>query len=180
MSQSHSRCPAHVTLRARHGLPSLRRRDVFDAVKTALALTTTARFRLLQFNVHLLVEAEAATALQGGVQGLAIRVAKAVNRVLRRRGRVWGDRYHALSLTTPREVRHALVYVLQNWRKHFGGVSGLDPRSSAAWFGSWRISMTAPAEPSPVAPPRTWLARAGWRRHGLVGTDETPRRGFVH
>jgi len=69
-----------------------------------LALTTTARFRLLQFNVHLLVEAEAATALQGGVQGLAIRVAKAVNRVLRRRGRVWGD---TTPVRSPRRARCA-------------------------------------------------------------------------
>jgi hypothetical protein len=48
------------------------------------------------------------------VRGLAIRVARAVNRALGRRGRVFADRYHARALTTPRAVRHALVYVLMN------------------------------------------------------------------
>src|SRR5262249_51577855 len=36
-----------------------------------------------------------------------------------------GDRYHARSLSTPREVRNALVYVLNNWRKHVRGAPGL-------------------------------------------------------
>ena len=51
-----------------------------------------------------------------------------------------GDRYHVRALETPREVRHALVYVLQNWRKHLTDVRGLDPRSSAAWFTGWRVA----------------------------------------
>jgi hypothetical protein len=38
--------------------------------------------------------------------------------VLGRGGAVWGDRFHARDLKTPREVRHALVYVLNNHRKH--------------------------------------------------------------
>jgi len=91
----------------------------------------------------LLVDADAE--LRRGVQGLTIRVAKAVNRALGRRGKVWDDRYHARALPTPREVRHALVYVLQNCRKHLPGFRGLDPRSSAAWFDGWRTQTNAPA-----------------------------------
>jgi hypothetical protein len=30
-------------------------------------------------------------------------------------------------------------------------------------------------ETSPVAKARTWLARMGWRRHGLLGAHEGPR-----
>jgi hypothetical protein len=65
-------------------------------------------------------------------------VAKAVNRLLRRHGALWGDRYHARQLETPSEVRRALVFVLQNWKKHVPGARGLDPRSSAAWFDGWQ------------------------------------------
>jgi len=79
----------------------------------------------------LLVEADTPTGFERGVRGLAIRVAKAVNRVLARHGRVWGVRYHARLLRTPREVRNALVYVLNNFRKHFHAARGLDPCSSA-------------------------------------------------
>ena len=64
------------------------------------------------------------TVFERGIRGLAIRIARAVNRAWLRRGRVWGDRYHAHSLRSPREVRNALVYVLQNFRKHFAQWSG--------------------------------------------------------
>jgi hypothetical protein len=37
------------------------------------------------------------------MHGLAIRLALAVNRVLGRKGKVVGDRYHARPLTTPRQ-----------------------------------------------------------------------------
>jgi putative transposase len=174
------RCPVHVTLRASDGIPSLRRGDIFVVVRAAFAEASCDRFRLLHYSVqrdhvHLLVEADESNALRRGVQGLTIRAAKAVNRALCRHGTVWADRYHARGLPTPREVRHALIYVLQNWRKHFVGVRGFDPRSSAAWFGGWRMATTAPPGRSPVAAARTWLASVGWRRHGSIGIEEAPR-----
>ena len=178
------RCPAHVKLRARSDVPSLRPADVFAAMCAAFALASKNHFRLLHFSVqadhvHLVLEGDCPSALQRGIQGLAIRVARAINRGLGRRGRIWTDRYHARALATPREVRNAVVYVLQNWRKHFPGVGGLDPRSSARWFTGWRTSITPPAGRSPVAAPVTWLARLGWRRHGLVDLKEGPGNGLV-
>jgi hypothetical protein len=155
---------------------------LFAAVRHALSAASTDRFRLLHFSVqaddlHLLVEADETTALARGLQGLAIRVAKAVNRTLGRHGAVWDDRYHARSLTTPREVRNALVYVLQNWRKHIPGARGVDARASAGWFDGWRTMVARPLGPTPVAVAHTWLARIGWRRHGPVDVREAPRSG---
>jgi putative transposase len=175
------RCPVHVTLRASDSLPSLRRDDVFGAVRSAFTRASRRGFRVVHFSVqrdhvHLLVEGDGVIAFRRGVQGLTIRVAKAINRTLRRHGKVWADRFHARALGTPREVRNALVYILQNFRKHLRGVRGLDPRSSAAWFAGWRTATGLPSGRAPVAAPRTWLAAVGWRRHGLVGVDETPRR----
>ena len=111
--------PVHVTLRARHGLPSLRSDALFATVRRGLSQASRGGLRLVEFSVqrdhvHLLVEAVDVRVLSRGIQGLAIRIARAVNRVLRRRGRVWIDRFHARALRTPREVRNALVYVLQN------------------------------------------------------------------
>jgi putative transposase len=173
--------PVHVTLRAAAGLPSLRGDHLFIALRGALAKASHATFRVLQFSaqadhVHLIVEADRPNALSCGVQGLAIRIARAINRTLGRRGRVWGDRFHAHALATPREVRNALVYVLNNVRKHIPGVRGLDPRSSAAWFGGWKTRVRRPDGSSPVAEARTWLARVGWLRWGGIGVDESPRR----
>ncbi len=174
------RCPAHVTLRALAGVPALRNATVFPYVRAAIGGSSHAHFRILHFSVqadhlHLLVEADAASSFVRGCQGLAIRLAKAVNRTVGRRGRVWGDRYHARLLRTPREVRAALVYVLQNWRKHVPGASGLDPRASAAWFDGWRSAVVPAVGASPVRPPGTWLARSGWRRRlGSIAVSECP------
>jgi hypothetical protein len=134
---------------------------------------------VLQFSVqadylHLVVEARDRSALSRGMQGLAIRLARAVNRRLGRRGSVWSSRYHARALATPREVRNGLIYVLQNWRKHRRGAVGLDPCSSALWFPGF-VEGTVPAPgPSPVLLPQTWLAAAGWKRLGLLRVGEGP------
>jgi putative transposase len=147
-------------------------------------------------HLHFIVEAADKRALSSGVRGVAIRVARYVNDLLSRRGSLWADRWHGRALRTPREVRNALVYVLANFRKHArtARASGIDPFSSGAWFDGWRewrpSSGCAPpfAERAAVAPwrlaaegplpavnaPRTWLARVGWRRHGLVKLVESP------
>ena len=153
---------------------------MFFAVRHALAVASHRDFRILQFSVqddhvHLIVEADDTRALGHGMRGLAIRVARAVNRALGRRGAVWGDRYHARALTTPRAVRNALVYVLFNRRKHCAGERGLDPCSSAPWFSGWRDAVATLSGRPPVVAARTWLAAVGWRRHGLIGLGEQPR-----
>ena len=175
--------PVHVTLRAVEALRCPRSERVFPAVRRSLTASSRATFRVLQFtvqneHVHLIVEADHTRALSSGVRGLAIRLARAINRVLCWRGRVWGDRYHARALSTPRAVRHALVYVLMNFKKHSRTGTELDPCSSAAWFSGWRRpSGATPTEPTPVAAARTCLARAGWLRHGRIDPAERPKTG---
>ncbi len=127
-------------------------------------------------HVHLVVEAHDKSALSRGMQGLNVRMARAINRVLRMRGGVWRERYHARELRTPREVRNAIVYVLMNAKKHGHRIgSGIDACSSAPWFDGFARVHELPGEPSPVAVARTWLAGTGWRRRGLVRFDERPR-----
>jgi REP element-mobilizing transposase RayT len=105
-----ARHPLHVTLRLLKGVPSLRRSDVRRALESAFhAARDRFGFRLIHYSIqgnhlHLLVEAEDATALSRGMQGLAIRCARAINRVLRRRGKVFADRFHSHALRAPREV----------------------------------------------------------------------------
>jgi putative transposase len=173
----------HVTLRARDSLPSLRSTRVFPSLQRSLAASHKSAFRVLHFSVqsdhiHLVVEGDAPVALVRGVQGLAGRCAKAVNRAVGRRGGVWSSRYHAHALRTPTETRRGLVYVLSNFRKHLGAAAGVDPRSSGPWFGGWRTPVPASRDKSPVEPPRTWLATLGWRRAGgAIAIDERPGSG---
>jgi putative transposase len=132
-------------------------------------------FSVQRDHVHLIVEANDATALSRGMRGLAIRCALAVNRALGRCGALWSDRYHALALSTPRMVRNALVYVLANARKHLK-LLGVDPCSSARWFDGFAEARPGSPGDPPTRLPRTWLLRVGWRRHGLIRRDEGPRR----
>jgi hypothetical protein len=129
--------------------------------------------------VHLIVEADDKRSLARGIAGLAIRMARATNRVLHRRGAIWSCRYHARALTTPREVRNALVYVVFNLRKHAPRARGWDVCSSAPWLDGWEMPPTDPPfdafESPPVRKAETWLARTGWKRHGLIRDGESPK-----
>jgi hypothetical protein len=164
------RHPVHVTLRARRGIGSFRSDRAFGVLGRALERASKSWFRVVHFSVqtdhvHLIVEADGDLPLIRGVQGLAVRCAKRLNRELGRKGAVWEHRYHARGLATPGEVRAGLAYVLLNFRKHLGAGPGIDPRSSGRWFGGWARAFPA-ADPSPLAAPRTWLIIAGWRRAG--------------
>jgi hypothetical protein len=165
-------------------------------LERSLRDASTQRYRVLHYSlqadhVHLVVEAADRLALSRGTQGLAIRLARAFNRAVRRRGKVWGDRFFARDLRSPREVRAGIVYVLMNHKKHTapsGAPSALDPYSSAAWFDGWtaragpyvvRLRDKLPSLVIPVVRPRTWLARRAWKRHGLVDAAEKPARARV-
>jgi REP element-mobilizing transposase RayT len=179
------RFPAHVTLKVRRGLRTLRDVRIVRALEATLAVACErGDFRLTHYTIqadhlHFLVEANDRTALGRGMKSISARVARAVNRVLGRRGRVLRDRYHLRVLETPSEVRRALAYVLLNARKHLGAraprVGRIDPASSGRWFTGWREGIVALARsPAPVARARTWLLRVGWQRHGLLDPSELP------
>jgi len=149
-------------------------------------------FRLVHYSVqgnhvHAIVEAASARELACGMKSIAARFARSVNRVFRRAGRVLADRSHVHVLRSPREVRHAIAYVLLNARRHAAKLGRLqiarghprqdtrvDPASSGRWFSGWRCALPAPRDPPAVAAPRTWLLGIGWRRCGLIGSDEIP------
>ena len=150
------------------------------AVVAALRAAQSAAFRVVHFSVqdnhlHLLVEADDSAALRKGARSLGVRLARAINRACGRTGRVLDDRYHTRALRTPREVRFALGYVLFNFKKHQVRVpTRLDPCSSAPWCDGLRARSAVELEGAPVVVPHTWLARVGWRRHGLLSLDEHP------
>lgn len=184
-----ARHPVLVTVKLREHLPRLRRapehtvlRAAFVAAK-ARAGCQLAHYAILNDHLHLLLEADDRDALRSGLQGLLIRIARALNKLWGRRGKVFADRYHDRVLASPREVRNALVYVLANAQKHAAAgrqvlvPQAIDTFSSAPWFDGFRTPVTvrsAAAVEPPVVPPRTWLLRVGWRRHGLLGLGERP------
>jgi REP element-mobilizing transposase RayT len=159
------------------------RRAIADANARALALgnrCTVAHFSVQFDHIHLIVEAADRAALLRGIRALAIRIARRVNRLVFRRGCLFAERWHGRALTTPRAVRHALVYVLANYKKHAltkAPLPATDPCSSAPYFEGFsdRDRDQALDTGPPVAAPRTWLLRKGWLRHGAVSVHESPR-----
>src|SRR5215470_15468422 len=165
--------PTHVTWRFVDGLPSLRRFALARALGTTIRTITESHarrqtsFRITHFSiqpnhVHLIVEAGSKLALSRGLQGLGIWLARRFNEKLGRRGRVLADRYHQRKLTTPRAVRNAIVYVLQNHLHHRRSRYIIDECSSARWFRGWAEPLAPADGPPPVAESRTWLGRIGW------------------
>ena len=183
------RFPLHVTVRVGRELPGLRNFELAAALQRAFVRGCVKDgFRICQFSIqgnhaHLICEAHDSASLATGMQGWAVRVARGLNRKLGRTGRVFDDRYHAETVTTPQQMRHVLCYVLQNARRHGARLDprwhGADPFSSAWWFDGWSDDRwrrgLAPADECPVARARTWLLETGWRRHRLIGVDEVPR-----
>ena len=195
--------PAHVTLRLRAGLPSLRDVRVVRRIERSFADACERRdFRVVQYSfqgnhAHLIVEARDQAALGRGMMAIGARLARAVNRVARRHGPVLAERYHHRLLPTPREVHRALRYVLLNARRHAAKAKAkaktttkaalaapvvLDPASSGRWFDGWRRG--APVARDAVRPEsgarravaraRTWLLTTGWRRYGLIDPADVP------
>ena len=181
--------PAHITLRLRRGIPSLRSRAFVRDFRSSLAQACErGSFRVVHYSlqrdhVHLIVEAAGRDALGRGMKSIGSRLARAVNRVFHRSGPALDGRYHLRLLKTPREVRNALAYVLLNARKHFSQRTGtappirLDEASSGRWFEGWRHRPRGPTGEGlvrEVALARSWLLCTGWRRHGLVDPTEVP------
>ena len=188
-----TRYPVHVSLRVKDDVPSLRGRRCWPIVADVLRLALERPgFRVIHFcvvgnHIHLICEALDADHLARGVRALGIRLARSLNARLGRRGSLFVGRYHARILRTPLEVQRALLYVLNNHRRHalagyraagpltVTGEGDADPCSSGPWFDGWRRPPENGRAPPPWAPAaRTWLLRTGWRRHGLLCVDAVP------
>ena len=192
----------HVVMRVVPAVGSMRRRSMYKAMRDASIIAALRqRFRIVHISIqrthiHMLVEADTKLALARGMQGFQISVARNVNTALgvdryrRRRGPVFADRYHLEVITSPKQARCALSYVLNNWRKHREDQQGLartwlvDPFSSGASFPDWlelegkamMWPIRATYDPLIVYRPRSWLLRDGWKLHGPISVRDVPSK----
>ena len=193
--------PLHIVLRVMAVMGALRKREMYRALRWATVVVAKhedvriIHLSIQRTHVHLLVEAQNKRALARGMKAFQISAAKLMNAALgwpvRRRGQVFEDRYHSEVIRTPRQARHALAYVLNNWRKHREdrGTRArswlVDPFSSGCSFTGWKqlehrdVMWKVPATPEMcdamiVWLPKTWLLQTGWRRYGLIDCREVP------
>jgi putative transposase len=191
----------HVVLRVVPVVGSLRRREMYRVLREAtIVAAIRERIRIVHVSlqrthVHLLVEAATTEALARGLQGFQISAARRINTLLgadryrRRRGQVFADRYHLEVITSPRQARNALSYVLNNWRKHREDQQGLpstwlvDPFSSGISFPDWQEldgkavmwPIRETYDPLVVRRAQSWLLREGWKQGGgPISAREVP------
>jgi REP element-mobilizing transposase RayT len=184
--------PVHVTVRMRGNVPRLRNFDLVKVLRRAFVKGCRKEgFRICQFSIqgnhiHTICEARDRERLARGMQGWCIRIARGINGAVGRAGPVLDDRYHAEVITSPRQMRNTLCYVLQNARRHGERLDrkyhGIDPFSSAWWFDGWaddgwRHGLPPPDPEPPVARAQSWLLTTAWRRHRNIAIDEVPAAG---
>ena len=157
----------HVTMRVGPAVRSLRRQRVLFALEEAFR-QARVRFgmRIVHYSIqgnhlHLIVEAADRESLAKGMQGLAIRLAKTLNRLFHRAGQVWADRYHSHVLKSRREAANALRYVLGNFARHARRWGERAPRFGDVFSSIRFLGLATPD--APVAAPKTWLLSRGWR-----------------
>ena len=101
----------HVTMRLRDGLPSLRRWREYEVLLGAFRSGCERfGFRLVHYavlgnHVHLLTEGENRRGHARGVAGLAIRIAKRLNKLWGRQGKVFHERFHGRKVAIRRRLR---------------------------------------------------------------------------
>jgi len=199
--------PLHIVLRVLPVVGSLRKRLMYKSLRWATVVAANhddariVHMSIQRTHIHLLVEAKDRGALAKLMQGFQVSAAKNINRAFstanklerRRRGQVFADRYFCTVIETPRQARHALSYVLNNWRKHRedGGAATrgwkMDLFSSGYSFLGWKNysavaewkSLPDTYDPLIVWIPKTWLLSEGWKRHGLIDPFEVPSAPHV-
>jgi REP element-mobilizing transposase RayT len=163
--------PAHVSLHVLEDIFNLRSQRCLAVVRAAfVAGGTRPDFRVVGLSIqgnhlHPVIEAASEAALASGMQGLKVRIARGLNRLMGRHGPVFSERYFAHVLRTPAEVRRALAYVAGNTRKHAAELGRklpddfVDPYT-AGYFGG--TVLLPPGMDGMVVEPQSWLLRHGW------------------
>ena len=160
------RSALHVTMRLTPNVYNLRSKRSLRVIEAGLR-AGAVRFGVLVVqtsiqgnHIHFLVEANDEISLGRAMKGLAIRIARGMNRMMGRAGgQVFGERYHTHLLRTPTQVRNVIHYLRHNRRHHLGEraaflpVSFVDPYTSEA-------EGLAGVLPSPTL----WILTTGWLR----------------
>lgn len=183
-----AKTPVLIKARLKPRLPSMRSKAAFASIRQTLEDgSQRPGFRIVHYSIQkrhlqLILEAQNRKVMARNLQGFFVRLARGLNRVWDNEGSIFADRYESKVLASPKEVRAALLGVLNDWRRQGRQPAGKpDPCSSGAWFDGWRERDRARAAAAraklgdPVCPePRSDLLRKSWKRLRAIGLDESP------
>jgi REP element-mobilizing transposase RayT len=164
--------PTHVVMTVRDGVPALHQRAVrclFGSIKDAMTAryprVTFAAATLMPDHVHLVIQAGAeAREISRAMGYFASRFARGLNRLARRAGAVFRDRFFSRVLATASELVRALRYVGLNpvkaglcqrpedWQASSIGSCLRSPEKTSAWtFSGWMYRLLGFADDAATA-----------------------------
>lgn len=114
-----TRRPMHLTAHVHGDVPSLRRAEVLGAFRELVREARrrgvrTVAFALMPTHLHWMVVPDSAGALRDATRYVFGQLAKRVNALAGRRGKVFLERFWSTCCASVRQAFHALGYVLKN------------------------------------------------------------------
>ena len=109
----------HLTTHVVPGAPSLRQAEVLQHFRELLAGAEqrgvqTVAYAVMAGHIHWIVLCESAEALRDGTRYLFGQLARRLNRMWGRRGKLFVERYWSACCRSAKQAFHALGYVLRN------------------------------------------------------------------
>jgi len=113
----------HLTIKIRENKADIQNKRILIRLAHSIQRARLQGLKVLHFaleynHVHLLVEAGSHEILHKAMQALGISFAKGINKIKSRKGAVYKHRYHFRQISTPRDLKNVIHYILQNHRKH--------------------------------------------------------------
>src|SRR4029453_6488507 len=108
----------HITLKLIDGWPNLRKQPELERITHAIEAAQERfgcriiAFSLQRNHLHLTVEAPNKEDLARAMKGLLVRMVRALNRLWRRSGSIFLERYHAVPLRGLQQAHRTMRYVL--------------------------------------------------------------------
>ncbi|MBT3236341.1 MAG: hypothetical protein HN353_10355 [Bdellovibrionales bacterium] len=179
--------PIHINIRVQEKLPNLRRKSSFKLFTKAVKRARLKGLRVVHFSLqtnhlHLLVEADSNRQLSSGMRSLLITYSIWINRLLKRQGPLFRDRFNMEVITTPRRMKNLLNYIFKNSAKHrkhaFNQIDLYCSHLILSAQDQFRL-FGRKIPPPPIShqvralalkrlaellfPPQSWLAAVGWQ-----------------
>ena len=113
----------HITIKVRQEKSDLQNKMILKALHRAIMKARYKSLKVihytLEFNhIHLLVEAYNQEQLSNCMQSFGVTLAKMINKVKFKKGRVYKHRYHLRRLSSVMELKNVLKYIFNNGIKH--------------------------------------------------------------
>jgi REP element-mobilizing transposase RayT len=126
----------HLTLKVRSNKADIQSKKILKALHHAIRRARLKNLKIIHYSleynhVHLLVEASSHQVLHSGMQALGISLSKAINKIKKQAGTVYKHRYHFRRISSPKDYRNVLRYILGNGIKHGNSQSIINPYNSA-------------------------------------------------